>query len=268
VRGLATAPPTASLGLPRTTIKHRRGEARQQGIAHSPLDSAGGAAIGAVWALGLVILVAWIAMGVHGAFKIGPDISHSLTGQLTSSVTKRVTYAVTRQRTGNVLVASALALVAGQPGTGVETMNTLLSNQGVRRLWNDSTLRRALAQGDVNSVARHPTLRALAADTQFVHAAAQIGLGTAGLNEIPGADQFAADLVTQAGPLVRAFQSLGSEPEMRRLINSPGVQNALENRNLSALMESPEIRQLASRFADILKNGATGPLSRTASQPR
>ena len=243
---------TGGLRMARFAVERRRGEARLQGVTHSPLDSAGGALISAVWGLGLVMLVAWALMGLHGALKIGPDISRSVTGRVTSSVMQKVTYTLTRRRTGSSLMANMLALAVGQPGTGVEMMNTLLSNQRVRGLWTDSTLRNALARGDVEALTRHPSLRALARDTQFVHAAATVGLAGASAGAT-GDPQLAANLVAQVGPIVRSFQSMGSDPEMRRLMNDPELQRALNRGDVGAIIGNPRFRQIAERFMDALR---------------
>ena len=109
---------TGGLRMARFALERRRGQARLQGVTHSPIDSAGGALISAVWGLGLVMLVAWAMMGLHGALKIGPDISRSVTGRVTSSVMQKVAYTLTRRRTGSSLMANMLALAVGQPGTG------------------------------------------------------------------------------------------------------------------------------------------------------
>ena len=240
---------TFGLRMARLTVERRRGQARQQGVAHSPIDSAGGAAISVLWGLGLVILLAWAVMGLHGALKVGPDISRSITGRVTSSVMQKVSYALTRRRTGSNLVASMLSVAIGQPG-GVERMNVLLSNDRVRGLWTDTTLRNALSRGDVEALTRHPSLRALAADTQFTHAAATVGLGATTGNEA-----LAADLVSQVGPMIRSFQALGSDPEMRRLMSSPELQRALNQGDMAALARSPQLREIATRFFDTLRSG-------------
>lgn len=251
---------TGGLRLGRAAVERRRGVKLQEGVQHSRLDSAGGAAIGAAWAGALVVIAAWLVMGIHGALKVGPDISRSLTGRVTSVVMRRVTYSLTRRKTGSQLVASAIALVAGQPGTGVDVVNSLMANENVRGLWTNTSVREALAHGDVNALARSPTWRALVSDTQFVHAAAMLGLGSAGLGSLgslAGGDQLATDLVTQAGPLVRSMQSLTSDPQIRRALSSPQVARALESGNLAALINDPQIRQMMNRIMDTLKSSGT-----------
>lgn len=255
---------TGGIRLARHTVEQRRGAIVQQGLAPSKLDSAGGALIGATWAMGLVLIVAWLAMGVHAALKVGPDISHSVTGRITSKVTERVTYAITRRTTGNAFVASMLAMVAGQPGTGVETMNALINNRSVQQLWGDSLARGALARGDMQALRRNTTFRSLVADTQFVHAAAQLGLGGSGIGQVPGADQLMLNLVTQVGPVMQSLQSLGHDPEMRQLMSSREFRRAMDSGDLQTIINNPQFHQVAAKFLAVLKTASEGGL-RTAS---
>ena len=255
---------TGAIRLARHTVEQRRGAIVQQGLSPSRLDSAGGALIGAAWAAGLVLIVAWLAMGIHAALKVGPDISRSVTGRITSKVTEKVAYSITRRTTGNQFVASMMALVAGQPGTGVETMNALINNKSVQQLWGDSLVRGALARGDMQALRRNATFRGLVADTQFVHAAAQLGLGGSGMGEVPGADQLMVNLVTQVGPVMQSLQSLGRDPEMRRLMNSRDFQRAMNSGDLQTIINNPEFHRVAAKFLDVLKTASEGGL-RTAS---
>jgi len=202
-----------------------------------------------------------VAMGLQTLVKAGPDVSRSTSGRIASAAMRRVTYVIARHRTGDAFTAGMLAMVAGQPGDGVVAMNMLLRNPHVRSLWNSDALRGAIARGDVQSLQRNADFQAMARDTAFLTAAAQIGLG--GM----GGGAMAQQMVTQVGPLMRTLESLGSDREFQRTLHDPAFRRLLDDGNVPGIMASRQFHQLVSRVLDRLRHAGAPAASATAAPP-
>lgn len=233
-------------------VERSRAAARAKGETPNPVDSAGGAAIGALRAGAFVVLGAWLVQSMHGVAHVGPDISSTITGRLAGRVMHRATFAVARRVTGDPLTARVAALMASDPKEGIETVNLVMRDVRVQQLWTDTLLRASLAGGNTDAVAANPAIRSLAGDTAFLAAAGQLGVVPAGT----GSDQLAAQLVSNVGPLVRSVQSMRDDPEMKRMLENPDMRRLMEEGNFAAIATDPRFNELAGRVLERLRSGA------------
>lgn len=225
---------------------------RLAGWHPSTPDRAGGAILAAMWALGIVIVAAWMLMAVRSFTRRGPDISRSVTGRLSAWATQRVTFAATRRMAGDPLVATIISRLAADPQRGAAALRSLATDMRVRTLLTDPRTRAAIAAGDAAALAASPAVRAIAADPGLTSAARQLGL----IGEGAGADAVARDIATRAAPLARTSEALRTDPEMQRLLRDPGIQQKLAEGNIDALVTDPGFNRLMSRMLELLRRGA------------
>jgi len=242
---------TGAIRMATWTVEQRRAMARRQGEPPSRIDCAGGAFLGALKGGAWAVVLAWVVMTVHTLAHQGPDITGTVTGRVTAAIMQRASYAVTSRITGDPFTATVLSVLATHPEQGVAALTTIMRNQNVQGLLKSPALFTALSHGDVAALSRAPALRSLAADRQFLDAAAQLGMAPGQ----PGGDALAQTLATSVAPLARAVQSLRDDGEMRRLLEDPQFKRLVDQGNMAALLRSPQFGQLANRLMDALRQG-------------
>lgn len=230
-------------------VERRRALARREGEAPNPVDSAGGAVVGVLRAGVLVVVVAWAIGTLNSLARTGPDLTGTMTGRVSARVMGRATHAVARRATGDPLMASMVSMMASQPREGMQTMNVVLRDQRVQRLWTDTLLRSSLAHGDSAGLALNATIRSLAGDPAFLAAAQQLGLLPPGT----GSGELAARLVQQVGPLVRTVESIQNDAEIRRTLDSPELRRMMERGDITALLADPKFNELAGKILEKLR---------------
>jgi len=240
---------TGSVRVATFAVEQRRARARREGEPPSRLDCAGGAALGALKGAAYAIILAWLMLTAHTMTHVGPDITGTLTGRAAAAVMQRATYAVTSRLTPDPLMATMLSVVATHPQEGVQAFHDIMHNRHVQGLLKSPALLEALAHGDVAALSRAPAVRSLAADRQFLAAAAQLGVAPGQ----PGGEALAQTLATQVAPLVRAAQVLRNDGEVQQLLESPEFRRAMDQGNVAALLRSPQFNRLTERLMDALR---------------
>jgi uncharacterized membrane protein required for colicin V production len=223
-----------------------------RGWMPSTRDRVGGAALGVVWALGIVIVLAWGLIVLRGLTGSGPDAENSISGRLASAVVGKAVYAVASRATGNRVLASTMALVAVKPSEGAESLNRLVSDERLRTAFQATALRDAFVQSDAVTIARHPTIRSLAGDEQFVEAAQAVQLvsdaeGTASQEEL------SAQLAERLGPMIRAVHGLSGDAEIQSMLEDQEFMEQIERVDLAGLVTDPRFNRLAGRILTTLR---------------
>jgi uncharacterized membrane protein required for colicin V production len=228
---------------------------RLAGWHPSTPDRTGGAVLAALWALGIIVAVAWGAMTLHGFTRQGPDLSGTLTGRLTTWATRRVTFAASRRLAGDPMVASMMAALASDPARGSQALRVLATDMRVRGLVTDPATRAALAAGNAAALERTAAVRALAADTALTNAARRLGM----LSDSATPATVARDLAARAAPLARSIETIRTDPEMLRLLRDPAMQRRLASGNVDALLTDSSFNRVVSRTLELLRRGAPPP---------
>jgi len=244
---------TGSIRVATFAVEQRRARARREGEPPSRLDCAGGAVLGALKGAAYAIILAWLVMTVHNLAHTGPDIAGTITGRAAAAVMQRATYAVTSRLTPDPLMATMLSVVATHPQEGVQAVNEIMRNRHVQGLLKSPALLDALAHGNVAALSHAPAVRSLAADRQFLAAAAQLGLAPGQ----PGGEALAQTLATQVAPLVRAAQVLRNDGEVQHLLESPEFRRAIDQGNVAALLRSQQFNRLTERLMAALRQDST-----------
>lgn len=243
---------SAALRIVAWKVNRRLGARRLEGWTPSRPDRAGGAVLAAIWAMALVVAVAWAMMALRSFTNRGPAVAESLTGRASAWTTRRVAYAATRRLAGDPLVADMMSFMAADPQRGAAALRTLMGDARVRGLLSDPALRQALARGDARALQGSGAVSALAGDANLRRAAGDAGL----VSGDPGAEAIAHDLASRAGPLARAVEATRADPETQRLLNDPAVRRRLTAGNVDALIADPGFNQLVSRLLGQLRQGA------------
>ena len=236
-------------------IEQRRAKARAEGQAPNPVDSAGGALIGAARAAVFVVLGAWLMLTVHNVGHVGPDIGHTLTGKVAAGVMRRATYAVMQRTTHDPLLASMMSVIASRPDEGVRAMNLVMGDQRVQQLLHDEHVRTMLANGDAAGLSGNAGVRALSADTSFLAAAGRLGILP------PGADGAALpeNLASRVGPLVRRVESLRADSGIARMMDDPEMKRMMDRGDFAALAGNRRFNDLAGRLLEKLREPEPPP---------
>jgi hypothetical protein len=230
-------------------IERKRAQGRREGVEPPMLDGVGGASIGVMRAGALLVVGVWAMLALNSLAHIGPDYSSSFSGRIAAGVMRRATFSVTRRATGDPLMASVLSMMASRPQEGVRTMNAVMRDPRIQRLWTDTLLRSTLAHGDSASLGGSSTVRSLAADSAFMAAAHSLGV----MPEGAGNEQLAGRLVEQVGPLVRSVQSVQNDPEIRHMMESPELRQMMQRGDFAALVAVPRFNSLAGKILEKMK---------------
>ncbi len=236
-------------GVLQSRAMKRRKKRRKKGWKASPLDGATGAALGAVWALGLVAVVMWAMMGAYAFTGRGPDVSQTTAAQTTSTIAERVVYTVAQRVTHEEVIASAMSIVAASPGEGTRTLKTVLEDDRFVQLLSNSTTRSQLAAGDIESVSGYPAIKELSEDADFWAAAERLSL-VEDLASRPEA--LAAGLV----PVAQTLESLLADEEIRGLLEDGDLMKRIRDGNLVSLATDLDFNHLAGRVLTVLRGRA------------
>jgi uncharacterized membrane protein required for colicin V production len=225
-----------------------------RGWIPSRADRSGGAALGVVWALGIVVVFAWALIVLRGLTGSGPDAERSISGRLASAVVGKAVYVVASRATGNRVLASTMALVAVKPSQGAESLNRLVGDERLQTAFQATELRDAFVQSDAVTIAQHPTIRSLAGDQQFVEAAQAVQLvsdaeGTASQEEL------SAQLAERLAPMIRAVHGLSSDAEIQSMLEDRDFMERIERVDLAGLVTDPRFNRLARRILTTLRAG-------------
>jgi uncharacterized membrane protein required for colicin V production len=223
-----------------------------KGWIPSRADRGGGAALGVVWALGLVILLAWAGIVLRGLTGLGPDAENTISGRLASAAVGNAVYAVARRATGSRVLASTMALVAVKPSEGAESLNRLVSDGRLRAAFQATALRDAFVQSDAATIAQHPAIRSLAGDAPFLEAAEAVRL----VGDVDGTaspEELSLQLTEHLGPMVRTMRTLSDDPEIQTLLEDEEFMAQIDQVDLGALATDPRFNLLAGRILSTLR---------------
>ena len=240
------------LNLVQSRARKARRERRKGGWTPPQADSIGGAALGVLWAGGVVTMVLWVMMGVRTLTERGPDVSSTLSASVTSSAAEKVVYAAARRLTRERVLASAMSVVAANPADGAETIRTVIQDERFVRLLADADLRDRLAQGDTGGLAQNEVLLGLANDEFFLEAATRLEL--VGIDAGPGSAS-AVELAQSMAPIARTIQALLDDPEVRAQLENPELRERIQAGDIRALATDPDFNRLAAKVLSVLRAG-------------
>ncbi len=241
----------AVLNLVQRKARKIRKTKRKEGWTPSRLDSAGGAWLGVMLAFGVSAVVVWTMMGIHSFAGRGPDVAPTITARTTSVAAEKVVYLAARQITKERVLASAMSVVAANPAKGTETIRTVIRDERFVRLLSEKRLREQLARGDVDGLSASEALSGLAADEDFLEAAAQLALVGPDPTAGPG---MAAELVEGLAPMAGTIETLLDDPEIRTLLEEGDLLERIQKGDIRSLATDADFNRLAAKVLRLLRN--------------
>lgn len=216
------------------------------------MDRAGGAALNALWAFGVLMILVWAAESFV-AVRGGTDAqAASFTGGVAGEVVGAVGKRVTASRLGDDFSASTVGALLRDPGEFRRMVDGLAAKPAVRRLAGDAEVLRLLAEGRVAELARRPELAGLLDDPEFREALRRVGVVEGGSLSV---DELASALASSLGPVARAITSLREDGELGATAERLDPAR-LRGGDLMAVLTDADFAALVSGLAERLKGQA------------
>ncbi|HKJ02255.1 MAG TPA: CvpA family protein [Longimicrobiales bacterium] len=236
----------------------RRAERKRAGLVEDgwePMvgDRIGGASLGFLCGLGIVLVAGWVANATGDLHGHEAEVQASLVGRAAGSVGEPVIRALAGEATGDALMASSVAYVMSNPERGKATLQALVKDPRVQGLARDPGFRHALAHGDAAALDASPALAQLASDSAFVQAARRVRLLARGDDPAVSVDELSRALTQRLGPLVEAGEAVMADPEVQAALADPALREALARGDLKTLLTSEGIDLLVRRITEQLK---------------
>lgn len=185
-------------------------------------------------------LVVWAIMFYQGIVKAQPTpptLVEHMSGRFVSSLGSTVVHYTLP--TAPVLEPATQKLLS-DPGQGMKSARTLVSNQRLTEILQDTDFQRVLDAGDVARVVADRRFRQLLDDPEFGAATEDLGLAQSGEARAQFEEYYARTLVT----VWQRMSVLESDPEIQALIEEPTFKAALESRDLPELLRHPNTGKL------------------------
>ena len=203
-----------------------------------------------MYGLGLVLVLGWAANSFAGLSRKAPGIERSMVARASSGVAERVVRTMAQRATGDSFLASGTAMMLADPGEGLVVVNSLVGDPRVQELMGDRGVYEDLTGGSPGSLADNRHLRELASDPDFVSSVRRIGLLESGSGDTVAPEELSAALVEGVGPLLRAVEVLGQDPEILEMARSPEVREALERGDILRLASDGRTADLFRRVLE------------------
>ena len=238
---------------------HRR-RRQQRGGAAPPLLSGRllGALLGAAYGLTLSLLVIWGLLMLQTVLPgKTPDVRSSAVGRLAAPWLSKAAGEATRRISGNDSLSATAVRLTEDPAAAARDLKTVLANRHLQSLVSNPRRLKQLASGDLEAMAKHPTLAGLARDRKFVGAARRLGLLEGQTSELTPTE-IRRQLARRMAPLSRAVTSLAEDKEVQKLLADKQLTRLLLQRDLAALANDPKFNRLAEKVLQKLKQAGQG----------
>lgn len=229
----------ASAGLCRLS----RGRAEER----SARDRFLGGAFGAVRGLGIVLLVAYLALWVDALRATGataplPSVEHSRAAALTGEVVESGLEAALGRDDPGSRVAVRLA---ARPGVAIGELQGVLDDPQVGALRGDERFWTLVENGSVDAALTRRSFLDLQHDEALRRRLADLGLVPPEAVDDPGAFRDAvADVLRDVGPRLRGLKD---DPAVQELLDDPKVVAMLQSGDTLGLLGHPDFRKLVDR---------------------
>jgi len=241
------------LSTARVLLRRRRRAAVARGGRLLLPGRVAGATISVGYAAGLLILALWGLSWGQSLFPArAPDVRSSVAGRLAAPLPALLArHMVAGVNAPPVLVGVADRLVR-DPRQTMRGLSTVLRDPRVR----------ALGGAEASSAparSQQETLRALAADPEFLRQAEAAGFLQRPEAGPLSAEDAQAQLGARLAPLQRALEAAARDPEVRRRLEDHDLRERLRRHDLRALANDPAFNALAEKVLDHLRrNGSAG----------
>lgn len=215
-------------------------------------DRLGGASLGLLCGLGIVLVAGWVATATGDLHGREAQVQASLVGRAAASIGEPVIRTVAGEITGDALMASTVALIMSDPERGKATLQALVRNPRVQGLARDPGFRHAVAVGDAASLSASPAPADLASDSAFVQAARRVRLLARGDGAEVSPAELADALTRRLGPLLRAGDTIMEDPEVQAALADPAIKDALARGDLGSLIRTDGVDVLMRRITEEL----------------
>lgn len=226
----------------------RRARDEREGWEASRLYRGGGAAIAGVVAVGIAMVVVWIATVVTElSGRRVPMLAESYTGRLGAAAAEKSVYGAARLAGLDPQVASGIAGVMARPGRAAQALQSVLRSELFASLRADRSFRDAFLSGDATSLRSHPMMERMTEDPSFQQAFDVLNLteGPEGFGEGPD-HGLAATLSTLGGSL----QDMGGDGGLQANPLAVQIQEGITSGSLD-LVQITRSPQLASMLTQI-----------------
>ena len=211
-------------------------------------DRWGGAGIGTVSGVGVVLFVAWVGNATGNVHGRKEQLRASVVGRAAANVGEPVVRVVAGEMVGSAVMASTAAFLMSDPEKARETLAPLVVDPRVRGLAGDPGVRQALAEGNAGALSRVPALRQLSEDPAFVTAARRLRISPDGNDATVTPQALAEALSGQVGPLAQAVDALSRNPEVQAALGDPDFQAALARGDVAALLSQGKLDVLVQNL--------------------
>lgn len=254
VAGFAIA--AVATGVARSAA--RRAERKRAALVENgwePLvgDRIGGASLGVLCGLGIVLFAGWVANATGDLHGREAEVRASVVGRASASVGEPVIRILAGEATGSALMASTVAYLMSDPKRGRATLQALVKDPRVQGLARDPGFRRAVAKGDVATLASSPALAELAADSAFVQAARRVRLLARGDGNAVSTAELSEALTQRLGPLLEAGEAILADPEVRTALADPTLKDALARGDVTALFRADGLDTILRHITEELE---------------